>query len=178
MNWLHLSFESWPLKLLGRSFCGVIWLRQNFDGENWSMNFLGRSFRGMNWLHLSFESWPLNFLGRNFCGVSWLHQNFDGACNSATSAGDACEPTGEMSKSFGPERDTQDTAFLRRFATQLTAASDVLVQQTGLPRIEGSGVWPIFLFYRMMSFHMLEENFTGVSNINMMSVVSAELEQK
>ena len=89
--------------------------------------------------------------------------------------GDACEPTGEMSKSLGPERDTLDTAFLRRFAA---AASDVLVQQTGLPRIEGSGVWPIFLFYRMMSFHMLEENFTGVSNINMMSVVSAELEQK
>ena len=66
--------------------------------------------------------------------------------------GDACEPTGEMSKSLGPERDTLDTAFLRRFATQLTAASDVLVQQTGLPRIEGSGVWPIFLILQNDEF--------------------------
>ena len=74
----------------------------------------------------------------------WLHQIFDGACKSATSAGDDCEPTGEMSKFFCTERDTQDTAFLRRFAAQMTAANDVRVQQTGLPRIEGSGVWPLY----------------------------------
>ena len=74
----------------------------------------------------------------------WLHQIFDRACKSATSAGDDCEPTGEMSKFFCTERDTQDTAFLRRFAAQMTAANDVRVQQTGLPRIEGSGVWPFY----------------------------------
>ena len=67
-----------------------------------------------------------------------------GPANRPTSAGDDCEPTGEMSKSFCTERDTQDTAFLRRFAAQMTAANDVRVQQTGLPRIEGSGVWLLY----------------------------------
>ena len=66
-----------------------------------------------------------------------------GPANRPTSAGDDCEPTGEMSKSFCTERDTQDTAFfLRRLAIQMTAANNVQVYQTGLPRSEGPGSWP------------------------------------
>ena len=92
--------------------------------------------------------------------------------------GDACEPTGEMSKSLGPERDTLDTAFLRRFATQLRLQVTSWYNRLVCLELRARVFGQFFLFYRMMSFHMLEENFTGVSNINMMSVVCAELEQK